>query len=176
MFDLSHLAWVAVGGGIGLAGRSLISAITTDVARRISTTLWGIRTFDRVTRRILRHPIWSGTWEISWHVESKTFGPINSDFGEIARCFNAIAIEGSGTTSTGSKIPYGFVGKFSRDKSIITGIWFDRRAGDGGYHGAFQLRVHGSGEEASGLWLGFSESTATIKSDKIFWKKRRRSR
>jgi len=167
--DWLHVVTLGIGASSGLALRSLWRAITADVAKRITSTLSGIRIFDKCTCRFLRHPLWSGEWSVTWKVNSPTFEPANTECGRLYRCFNSIAFEGSGSTTTGHRIPYGFVGKLSRDKTIVTGIWFDRRGGDGGYHGVFQLRASGNGHAATGLWAGFSETSAEIKADKFEW-------
>jgi len=171
VIDWSHLLSAGIGGGGVLVIRSLSRAIAADVAKRITTTLWGIRAFDVCTPPFMRHPLWSGTWRVTWFVKSANFEPSNADSGRLYRCFNSIAFEGSGTTTTGQRIPYGFVGKLSRDKTIATGIWFDRRGGDGGYHGVFQLRASGNGHQAAGKWAGFSETSSAIKADKIEWQR-----
>lgn len=130
-----------------------------------------MRCIDRFTPHFLRHPMWSGFWDVTWRVESSNFLETNTHRGRLFRCFNAIALEGSGTTTTGRDIPYGFVGTLSRDKSIATGIWFDRRWGDGGYHGVFQVRVAGTGDRADGLWCGFSETGPQINANALMWER-----
>lgn len=169
--DISNIMTAIVTGSIVLVGRSLVAAIMTDVARRINLTIVGVRFFDRLTPKFFDDPVWEGNWKVSWEVESKNFRPRSSETVRIARCFNTIVLEGSGATVKGKKIPYGFVGKFSRDRSIVTGIWFDRRGGDGGYHGVYQLRRRGGADEAEGLWSGFSEENHAIKSGKLLWQK-----
>lgn len=163
-----HLLFASIGGGIALALQALWRAISVDAAKRITSTIWGIRVVDRCTPNFLRHHLWSGTWEVTWSVKSKNFLPNNSEAGRLYRCFNVIALEGSGTTATGAKIPYAFVGKLSQDSSIVTGTWFDRR-GAGGYHGVYQLAVAGTGNEAVGLWAGFSRTRVTVKSGDLSW-------
>lgn len=165
--DIWHLVSAGIGGGSVQAVRALWRAIATDVAKRITASLWPMRIIDSITPNILRHPIWSGTWDVTWEVDSPNFEPVNAHRARLYRCFNAIALEGLGTTTTGKQIPYGFTGKLSRDKSIVTGTWFDRRWGDGGYHGVYQLRIAGTGESATGLWCGFSETTEKIKSNRL---------
>lgn len=161
---------IAIGGGAVLALQALGRALITDVATRISASMWGIRAFDTVTGWALRHPVWSGTWEITWKVRSTNFHPVNTETGQLYRCFNTVALEGSGTTAAGHKIPYGFVGRLSRDKSILTGTWFDRRGDKVGYHGVFQLRVQGaSGTAAFGRWAGFSEMKPVVNADVMEW-------
>jgi hypothetical protein len=160
--DAWHIVSAGVGGGLVLAGRALWLALATDVAKRISATLRGMRAIDSITPEFLRHPVWSGTWDVTWEVESPNFEHVNTHRAKLYRCFNAIALEGIGTTISGKRIAYGFTGKLSRDKSIATGIWFDRRWGDGGYHGVYQVRLAGTGDRATGLWSGFSETTPAI--------------
>lgn len=167
--DIWHIVSVGIGGGLVLTVRILWQAIATDVAKRITASLWGMRTIDSMTPAFLHHSIWSGTWDVTWEVESPNFELVNTHRARLYRCFNTIALEGLGTTTSGNQIPYGFTGKLSRDKSIATGIWFDRRWGDGGYHGVYQVRISGTGDCAIGLWCGFSETSPAIKSDKLVW-------
>ncbi len=169
--DVWHLVSACVGGGSFLAVRALGRAVATDVAKRISYSLWGMRKIDAITPAFLRHPVWDGKWEVTWEVNSSNFEQFNTHRGRLYRCFNTIAIEGLGRTSSGKLISYGFTGKLSRDKSVATGVWFDRRWGDGGYHGVYQVRLTGTSDRASGLWCGFSQTTSSIKSDKLVWVK-----
>lgn len=166
--DWWHLVFASIGGGLALAIQAFSRAISADVAKRISATLWGIRLFDKYTPKTLRHHQWSGDWEVTWGVKSTNFMPQNSDIGRLYRCFNIVALEGSGTTTAGEKIPYAFVGRLSQDGDIVTGTWFDRR-GPGGYHGVYQLAVAGTGWTADGLWAGFSRTKVAIKSGNLSW-------
>lgn len=167
--DFWHIASAGVGGGLVLSAQALWRAMVTDVSKRITTSLWCMRQIDRVTPSFLQHEMWSGTWDITWNVDSSNFDQTNTHRGRLYNCFNAIALEGAGRTVAGHAIPYGFVGKLSRDKSIATGTWFDRRGGDGGYHGVFQVRVGRTGDRADGLWCGFSETGPQIKADVLNW-------
>ena len=169
--DLSQALWLVLVGGATLALEALGRALWVDVAKRASVSVWGIRIFDYLTGWALHDPLWSGEWKVTWQVGSKNFLPVNEDTGQLYRCFNSFAIEGSGTTSSGRKIPYAFVGKLSRDKSIATGLWFDNRGGNFGYHGVFQMRVQSDGTGVEGLWTGFSEATSAIKSGKMSWQR-----
>lgn len=159
-----------VGGGIVLALQALGRAVMTDVATRISAKVWGIRTFDELTGWVLRHGIWSGRWEVTWEVQSTNFASVNAETGRLYRCLGSVAFEGSGWTSDGYKIPYGFVGRLTRDKTILTGTWFDRRGSDVGYYGVFQLRLLGAGStKATGRWAGFSEEKPVVNADVLTW-------
>lgn len=161
-----------VGGGAVLALQVVGRAVMTDVATRISTKVWGIRVFDKLTGWLLRHAVWSGTWEVTWKVASANFEPVNAETGQLYRCLNSVAFEGAGTTAEGHRIPYGFIGRLSRDKTILTGTWFDRRGNDVGYYGVFQLRLLGAGSDsASGKWAGFSEEKPVVNSDSLTWRK-----
>lgn len=158
------------GGGLVLALQGLGRAAVTDVATRISAKVWGIKAFDKLTGWFMRHSIWSGRWEVTWEVKSPNFAPVNAEVGRLYRCLGSVALEGSGTTSDGQKIPYGFVGRLTRDKTIITGTWFDRRGADVGYYGVFQLRLLGAGStKAVGRWAGFSDAKPTVNADVITW-------
>jgi hypothetical protein len=172
MKEIANAWWSLVSAGMGagavLALQALWRTIYIDVAKRITSTIWGIRIVDEITPKFLRHHLWSGTWEVTWVVKSKNFSPDNAKVGRLYRCFNMIALEGSGTTAAGDKIPYAFVGKLSQDGSIVTGTWFDRR-GAGGYHGVYQLVVAGSGNTAVGLWVGFSRSKVAVRSGELRW-------
>ena len=166
---LSQVLWAVAGGGATLALEALGRALWVDVAKRVSVGVWAIRIFDRLTGWALHDPLWSGKWNVAWSVGSENFLPKNEDAGRLYRCFNSFAIEGSGTTSSGHKTPYAFVGKLSRDKSIATGLWFDNRGGKSGYHGVFQMRSRGDGAGAEGLWAGFSDTTSAIKFGEMSW-------
>ena len=169
--DLWHILSAGIGGGMILIVQGIWRAAATDVAKRITASLWLMRKIDRITPAVLRHPMWSGIWDVTWEVDSANFVQINEHRGELYRCFNAIALEGLGTTVTGHEIPYGFVGRLSRDKSIATGTWFDRRWGDGGYHGVYQVRVAGTGDRAVGLWCGFAETGPQINANTLIWER-----
>lgn len=174
---LNLIGWSAavnalVGGGIVLALQALGRALVTDVATRITASVWGIRAFDATLGRLRRHPVWSGTWEVAWHVESASFAAVNAKTGRLFRCLHAVAFEGHGTTASGHSVPYAFVGRLSRDKTILTGTWFDRRAGDVGYHGVFQLKLWDpNGGRASGRWAGFSETRPIVNADLLEWER-----
>ncbi|QCK85573.1 hypothetical protein E8L99_07225 [Phreatobacter aquaticus] len=167
----TDIAWAAIGGALTLLGRNALTAAFTDVARRISLSMWGIRMFDQYIGKYLIHPIWSGQWDVTWFVNSASFEESNTHTSTIYRCFNTIAIESTGTTPAGLKLRYGFIGRLSRDKTIVSGIWFDSRGNDGGYHGVYQLRMPGAGHAATGLWVGFSDTTDAINSGKLVWTK-----
>lgn len=172
MIEWRDALWAAAGGGGLLALQALGRAIFADVASRVSAKYWGIRLFDRATCWIwfMRDPVWSGLWNVSWSVKSKNFEPTNSHVGQIYRCLNSIAILGSGATPDGNRVPYCFIGKLSREKSVLTGTWFDQTIVNGGaYHGVYQLRRSGTGGKATGLWIGFSETTGAIKSGEVTW-------
>lgn len=167
----SPLATAAFGGAVTLLLRSLLIAIFSDIARRIAWTLIGMRIFDFVLGWATRHAIWSGRWEIAWHVTSENFAPENVDVVRIYRVFNRIGFQVVTKNGDGKSVPYGFVGDLSRDKSIVTGLWFDGRGSAIGYHGAYQLRLKGDGYQADGVWIGFSETSSAIKHGKLIWKK-----
>jgi len=170
--DLLTFINVIFVGALTLVGRALLAAFMTDVARRAGTSIKFIRIFDRYTSFLFKHSVWSGEWEVNWAVNSPNFKKNNRDIVELSRCLNNIAMEASGTTTKGKKITYGFVGKLSRDKSIVTGTWFDRRKGGFGYHGSFQLKLAGSADKATGIWIGFSETAGNIKSGQMDWDKK----
>jgi hypothetical protein len=168
----NHPALVAVvSGGFALSLRALVAAVISDLSKRLMISMWGIRAFDTCLGWIVRNPVWSDEWEVVWDVQSSTFQSTNVEKAQLSRAFNKVALEGSGITRDGKKIRYGFLGDLSRGKTIITGTWFDRRGGQSGYYGAYQLRLSGTGEEAVGRWVGFSETTAAIKSGRLTWKK-----
>lgn len=170
IFTIGGISIVALlSGGVALSVKALFSALVTDVAKRIGATLWGIKFFHRLTPRFLRHPKWSGQWKVTWEVESTNFDAINTDTVELYRVFNRVALEAPGKTSAGDTIIYGFVGTFSRDKTIITGTWFDKRVSDAGYHGAYQVRLAGNGRDVKGVWIGFSETSEGVKSGPLRW-------
>jgi hypothetical protein len=171
LFDWSYVLTAGLTGGAVLAIQALTRALMADGAKRIAASVWGIRAFDFCTGWILADPVWSGMWKVTWQVESSTFEAENSGTGRFYRCFNSFALEGSGTTTSGRKLPYAFVGKFGRDKTIATGVWFDKRGGGSGYHGVFQMRALGDSESATGAWAGFSETTSDIKSDRMKWRR-----
>jgi hypothetical protein len=107
---------------------------------------------------------------VVWIVKSSNFAAVNPETGRLYRCLNSVAFEGSGTTADGKRIPYAFVGRLTRDKTILTGTWLDRRGRGVGYHGVFQLRLQGAGSTtASGKWMGFSETKPIVKSDSLDW-------
>lgn len=169
--DWPTMLFTAMIAGTTLALQALVRALWYDIAKRFSLTVKGIQIFDILTRKFLRDPVWSGKWTVTWYVKGPTFQPENIETRRLYRCFNSFTVEGVGITSSGNEIPYVFVGKFSRDKTIATGVWYDNRGSSSGYHGAFQVRVIGEGNGAKGRWLGFSETTHQIKSDKIEWQR-----
>lgn len=154
-----------------IIGRTFFILIVRDFARRFALTLTGIRLFDRFLGRLLRDPVWSGYWRISWRVKSSSFSAENVFDGRIYRCFDTIAAEGRGFASNGAEIPYGFIGKLSRDNTILTGTWFDRRGAKSGYHGTYQIRLPAAGTVAKGKWLGFSDKSSQIKVGEITWER-----
>ena len=161
----------AAGAAIPVVMKSLFVSIFKDFTLRFSWTIFWIRIFDGTFGRITKDVIWSGSWKITWFVSSNTFLKANDWNGTIYRCFDTIAAEGMGHTQAGTSIPYGFIGKLSRDKTILTGTWFDRRGAKAGYHGAFQVRVTNAGHLVEGKWLGFSDKSPIIKTGKLLWEK-----
>ncbi len=175
MATYSAILWGIFSGGILILLRTLFVAAMSDVGRRISSTMFGIQAFENTLGRLLRDDVWSGEWEVAWNVKSKAFLQSNKRQSAIARCFNSVALEGVGLTTAGVEIPYGFIGKLSRDKSIVTGTWFDRSGNNAGYHGVYQLRLQGGRDEAVGKWAGFSETGSNIKTGTLYWTKVRSS-
>ena len=168
--EWSVLEWTGIGAAIPIIGRLFFIALAQDIARRFSVTMIGIKVWDWVTRwPPLIDPIWSGTWKITWTTESPSFDQSNFWIGRVWRCFNTIAAEGTGKSSSGQRIKYGFVGKLSRDKTILTGTWFDKRGA--GYHGCYQLRLFSAHNIAEGRWVGFSETSAAINADMLKWER-----
>jgi hypothetical protein len=174
MIKWNIVFWGAVGSAATILIRMLFVALVTDFARRFSLSIIGVRIFDFLTRWFLSDPIWSGQWKITWQVSSSSFKQENSYEGKIYRCLDTVVTEGMGHTADGESIPYGFVGKLSRDHTILTGIWFDRRGAKSGYHGSYQIRLSAGGSTlASGKWIGFSEQRNTVKAGKLTWQKLR---
>lgn len=158
-----------ISGAIVLALRTLGAALLSDMAKRIGVTMWGIRLFDFALGWAHRHAFWSGTWEVRWDVKSQYFQPTNTEQARLYRMFNRVAVRASGTKPDGTRIPYLFTGTLSRDKSILTGIWFDGLDSETGYHGAFQLRLETTTRTAQGKWVGFSYRTSAIKTGALIW-------
>lgn len=161
------LTWaIIIVGGAQIAGKWLFAALVREVAGRITATIWGIQlvhlTLGKLTRRLGFRSKWDGEWAMEWDVVSENFLKTNKGQGTIYRCFGTIAFVRKSTTNKGTSLEYGFVGKLSCGRRVATGIWFDKSLGDQGYHGAFQLRMVGPGENADGKWVGFSETDATL--------------
>jgi hypothetical protein len=171
MMAWNSVGWAVLGAAMPTLLRSFFVAIVRDFARRFALTIFGIRLFDRTIGRLLSDPLWSGRWRITWFVESQTFNDHSSWESRIYRCFDTIAAEGRGDVVEGTSIPYGFVGKLSRDKTILTGTWFDRRGTRAGYHGSYQLRMPASGAVAKGKWIGFSDTKPIVKSGELEWRR-----
>lgn len=171
MAVLWGIVWTAIGSFLPMLAKWLMAAILKDFARSFMFTLIGIRLFDRSIGRLREDPVWSGRWRVTWFVDSPTFNNKNSWEGRIYRCFDTVAAEGIGHTADGRRIPYGFIGKLSRDRTILTGTWFDRRGASSGYHGAYQLRVSAVGERAIGKWIGFSDTDTTVRAGELEWQR-----
>lgn len=151
--------------------RTLLIAVVRDIARRFALSLFGVRLFDRTLGRLHRDPVWSGHWRVTWYVTSSTFVQENSCEGRIYRCFDTVVTEGVGHTIDNESIRYGFIGKLSRDGTILTGTWFDRRGARVGYHGSYQIRAPASGSVVKGKWIGFSDKKPIVRAGDITWER-----
>jgi hypothetical protein len=100
--------------------------------------------------------------------DSKHFSKSNVDKVTMHKFLKYVAAELRSTTTSGSKIKYGFVGEL--DGRVITGRWYDTRNAGGSYHGSFQVVAEPTMDSASGKWLGFA-TDGSVKADKLFWKK-----
>lgn len=170
------MAWKAValtgvGASLPYVVRTFLVIAVKDFARRFSYNVTAVRIFDKVFGKILNEPIWSGIWRVTWNVNSKNFEEENHWDGQVYRCFDTIAADGIGITRTGKKIPYGFLGKLSRNRTILTGTWFDKRGSLSGYYGAYQIRLSDAEAKAEGKWIGFSSETKAVKANKITWER-----
>lgn len=150
-------------GGAALLGKFLIAAIARDAAKRITLNLRFLMFFSKLLGFLPKHPLWSGAGIIRWTVESDNFKSTNWDVAQIYRVFNTVGLEAKVTRVDGKKVPYRFVGKLSREQTILTGEWFDSRGKVGNYHGAYQLRYLIAQSKAEGKWIGFSDTTTEIK-------------
>lgn len=166
-----HVILAAIIVFLTLVARALVAAIAADVGRRISSTFWVIRAFDRTLGRLIPDHTWGGTWTVTWFVDSENFETINSTTSTVYRCFSMVALEGSGAVTAGGLRRYLFTGRLSSDRSILTGVWFDAQEASAGYHGAFQLRLRGAQNKAEGLWIGFSRMSRDIRSGPLQWTK-----
>jgi len=158
-------------GGVLIAGKFLIAAIARDAAQRITLNLGFLRIFSKLLSFLPAHPIWSRWGTICWTVESDNFQSENCDIAQIFRVFNTVGLEAKVTRADGKKVPYRFIGKLSREKTILTGEWFDSRGKAGNYHGTYQLRYLNAQSKAEGKWIGFSDTTDEIKVGKMTWEK-----
>ena len=158
-------------GVLLLLGKFLIAAIVRDVAQRISLNLGILRVLSKLLGFLPKHPLWSGIGIICWTVESDNFKSENWDVAEIFRVYNTVGLEAKVERADGKKVPYRFIGKLSREKTILTGEWFDSRGKAGNYHGSYQLRLLISKSKAEGKWIGFSDTTDEIKVGTMTWKK-----
>jgi len=163
--------WTLVGAALTIAARTFFAAIITDFTKRFTLTLVGVQAFDAMTDWLLRHPIWSGYWRVTWKVTSADFPEKNEWEGRVYRCFDTVVAEGAGQVSGGEYIRYGFIGKLSRDRTILTGTWFDRRGSKIGYHGAYQVCLQTPRDVATGKWIGFSSKQPVINADELLWER-----
>jgi hypothetical protein len=169
--DWSALIWAGVGAAVPILARILFVALVRDFARRFALTIVGVKLWDFVTSWALKDPIWSGRWRVTWTTNSTNFHANNAWTGRVRRCFDTMVAEGIGQTSTGRSVRYGFVGKLSRDRTILTGTWFDMRGATVGYHGCYQVRLFSAHDRAEGKWLGFSETSGAINTDVLKWER-----
>ena len=160
-------------GGVLIAGKFLLAAIARDAAQRISINLKALQIFSKILGLIpfMRHPLWSGRGTICWTVESHNFEPENCDIAQIFRVFGTVGLEAKVKRADGKKVPYRFIGKLSREKTILTGEWFDSRGKAGNYHGAYQIRVLNAKSMAVGKWIGFSDTKDEVKVGEMRWEK-----
>lgn len=171
MFGWREIIWTLVIGAVVLVGRSLMAALFSDIATRLAVNLTGIRLFNFVLGWAVRHPVWSGTWQVHWSVQSENFSRNNTCQATRFRMFNQVAMVGLGRSKTVGEIEYVFIGSLSRDKSVLTGKWSDRRGVSIGYHGVYQLLLSGTGDRAVGTWIGFSTTEGRVKSGDLMWTK-----
>ena len=155
-----------------LIAPKLIALLLAELGKQVSGQYWFIKIFDSTAGKFLRDRVWSGQWSLTWHTDSANFPKQNTSLGTLHRCFNSIALKSSIQSSKGSELTYLFVGKLSRDRTILTGTWYDDLGSNRGYHGSFQIRLDQHQKSASGKWIGFSDSSNEIRSDNIIWNKK----
>lgn len=167
----NSILWAAAGSALPVLVRTFFAAAMRDFVRRFIFTMTGVCVFDRTIGRLLTDPVWSGRWRVTWHVSSSTFKQENACEGRLYRCFDTVVAEGIGHTVNGESVPYGFIGKLSRGRTILTGTWFDRRGAKTGYHGSYQIRVPASGRMVTGKWIGFSDKEPVVKCGELTWER-----
>lgn len=171
--------WGSIAAGtIVLISIFLISSLVRHAAIRMSATMFGIKISAKLLGWLpyIKDNTWSGNWDVIWNVDSELFNPTNTHTAKLYRFLGKVAVEGVGVTTEGARIPYGFVGSFSRADSVISGEWFDKENKAAGYHGTFQIKVPaGERDRPEGLWIGFSDTHSTIKSGHLAWRKKRLS-
>lgn len=113
---------IVIGAAL-LCGRFLLAALIKHAAVRIGASMLGIKASAKILGGLpgVREDVWSGPWEVSWEVDSKTFKPKSIHTANLYRFLGKVAIEGIGNTKDGERIPYGFVGSYSKSDAIISG-------------------------------------------------------
>jgi hypothetical protein len=164
--DWSHL----IAAGLGAAATQSLTLLFGALIRSPAKTLM---TRYKIVRRLatlwpIKHPAYSGEWEVEWKVESGTFPKSNADRVKLYKFLSYISAEIKSPTADGQLINYGFVGQVAG--GIFTGNWVDSRAPDDGYYGTFQLIMAPTMHGARGKWIGFSRG-GIVKSGDLIWKK-----
>lgn len=154
-----------------LSSRAVISAWLSDFSRRISFSYMFMSLFGRILDTFSKDPVWSGKWETTWYFSGKSFPSINTSSNILYRCFNSIALKVEYISCDGKKFSYIFLGKLTKDKTILTGIWHDQIGPDRGYYGCYQLRLMDDLSTAEGKWVGFSGKAPIVNADQFMWKK-----
>lgn len=163
--DWTHLITFVLGATVALL-KSLLTALVSEPAKILMTKHRVIRICSATWP--FKSPIYSGHWTFEWLVESATFPKSNTDKVIMHKFLKYVAAELRSTTTSGSKINYGFVGEL--DGAIITGRWYDTRNTSGSYYGSFQVITAPTMDSASGKWVGFAKD-GSVKADALSWKK-----
>lgn len=155
----------AVSAVFGTIIINVLAVSIVDVGKWIIASTYMIRLFDVVTLYRTSSK-WRGTWHMNWGVVSTNFPNSKQEIGNIYHFAGHIAFDRIATTKGGSTANYGFVGKLSREGSVVTGKWYNKDDTSKGYHGAFQLIMFGPDNEVGGEWVGFSSDLRRVNSGK----------
>ena len=144
-----------LGGVLGFVASLLANAVTGPVLS-LASRHWIIRSLSSIPfasdKRL------SGRWKVSWCVRSGGYPPLNQGETIVSTFLGAITFSAV-SDGYGAKRVYLYVGHARGN--VISGRWYDPD-GSEGYHGMFQIRLHGTFQFASGKWIGWA-ADGTVK-------------
>ncbi|WP_139792368.1 hypothetical protein [Henriciella litoralis] len=161
--------WLFLGGVSLIVLKWITAFILRLIFGRIAMQYVAIKLGHQALRLWKDHD-WSGSWEISWVAVTDVGKSENVGRGEVFKFFNSVAIVSTPISGETSEI-YRFVGRLSRNGTILSGHWTDHKRNNKGYHGTFQIRRSEKGRSAVGQWLGFSQNGNLIRTGELKWQK-----